>query len=179
MRADAESSCTESCTDSWSPDGARNPWSAPATELWAPTGNGCTDGGDREALRAAATRRSPEDTAGLAARLEWRVAVRQARRVPLRNLAFLQQLRALVRATADAASERLACRRSLLSGLERKRGAEACPARWRRAWPHAQVVFGGVDGSEPPHRGGGCGAPGRQRHPSRCKRRHSPPCARS
>ena len=37
MRADAESSCTESCTDSWSPDGARNPWSAPTTELWAPT----------------------------------------------------------------------------------------------------------------------------------------------
>ena len=30
--------CTESCTDSWSPDGARNPWSAPTTELWAPTG---------------------------------------------------------------------------------------------------------------------------------------------
>ena len=29
--------CTESCTDSWSPDGARNPWSAPTTELWAPT----------------------------------------------------------------------------------------------------------------------------------------------
>ena len=24
-------------TDSWSPDGARNPWSAPTTELWAPT----------------------------------------------------------------------------------------------------------------------------------------------
>ena len=37
MRADAESSCTESCTDSWSQDGARNPWSAPTTELWAPT----------------------------------------------------------------------------------------------------------------------------------------------
>ena len=89
---------------------------------------------------------------------------------------FLQQLRALVRATADAASERLACRRSLLSGVERKRGAEACPARWRRAWPHAQVVFGGVDGSEPPHRGGGCGAPGRQRHPadaSGATRRHA------
>ena len=26
MRADAESSCTESRTDSWSQDGARNPW---------------------------------------------------------------------------------------------------------------------------------------------------------
>ena len=38
MRADAESSCTESRTDSWSQDGARNPWSAPTTELWAPTG---------------------------------------------------------------------------------------------------------------------------------------------
>ena len=38
MRADAESSCTASCTDSWSQDGARNPWSAPTTELWAPTG---------------------------------------------------------------------------------------------------------------------------------------------
>ena len=37
MRADAEPSCTESRTDSWSPDGARNPWSAPTTELWAPT----------------------------------------------------------------------------------------------------------------------------------------------
>ena len=37
MRADAESSCTESRTDSWSQDGARNPWSAPTTELWAPT----------------------------------------------------------------------------------------------------------------------------------------------
>ena len=37
MRADAESSCPESRTDSWSPDGARNPWSAPTTELWAPT----------------------------------------------------------------------------------------------------------------------------------------------
>ena len=37
MRADAESSCTESCTDSWSQDGARNPWSAPTTGLWAPT----------------------------------------------------------------------------------------------------------------------------------------------
>ena len=39
MGADAESSCTESRTDSWSPDGARNPWSAPTTELWAPTGS--------------------------------------------------------------------------------------------------------------------------------------------
>ena len=29
--------CTESRTDSWSRDGARNPWSAPTTELWAPT----------------------------------------------------------------------------------------------------------------------------------------------
>ena len=38
MRADAESSCTESRTDSWPQDGARNPWSASATELWAPTG---------------------------------------------------------------------------------------------------------------------------------------------
>ena len=38
MRADAESSCTESRTDCWSQDGARNPWSAPTTELWAPTG---------------------------------------------------------------------------------------------------------------------------------------------
>ena len=37
MGADAESSCTESRTDSWSPDGVRNPWSAPTTELWAPT----------------------------------------------------------------------------------------------------------------------------------------------
>ena len=37
MGADAESSCTESRTDSWSPDGERNPWSAPTTELWAPT----------------------------------------------------------------------------------------------------------------------------------------------
>ena len=37
MRADAESSCTQSRTDSWSQDGARNPWSAPTTELWAPT----------------------------------------------------------------------------------------------------------------------------------------------
>ena len=37
MRADVESSCTESRTDSWSQDGARNPWSAPTTELWAPT----------------------------------------------------------------------------------------------------------------------------------------------
>ena len=27
-----------SCPDSWSQDGARNPWSAPTTELWAPTG---------------------------------------------------------------------------------------------------------------------------------------------
>ena len=35
MGADAESSCTESRTDSWSPDGERNPWSAPTTELWA------------------------------------------------------------------------------------------------------------------------------------------------
>ena len=35
--ADAESSCPESRTDSWSQDGARNPWSAPTTELWAPT----------------------------------------------------------------------------------------------------------------------------------------------
>ena len=40
LGADAESSCTESRTDSRSPDGARNPWSAPATELWAPTGSG-------------------------------------------------------------------------------------------------------------------------------------------
>ena len=40
MGADAESSCTESRTDSWSPDGARNPWSAPTTELWAPTPTG-------------------------------------------------------------------------------------------------------------------------------------------
>ena len=38
LGADAESSCTESRTDSWSPDGARNPWSVPTTELWAPTG---------------------------------------------------------------------------------------------------------------------------------------------
>ena len=38
MRADAESSCTESRTDSWSQDGARNPRSAPTTELWTPTG---------------------------------------------------------------------------------------------------------------------------------------------
>ena len=38
MGADAESACTESRTDSWSPDAARNPWSAPTTELWAPTG---------------------------------------------------------------------------------------------------------------------------------------------
>ena len=38
-RADVESSCPESRTDSWSPDGARNPWSAPTTELWAPTGS--------------------------------------------------------------------------------------------------------------------------------------------
>ena len=37
MGADAESSCTESCTDSWSPDGARNPWSAPTAEFPAPT----------------------------------------------------------------------------------------------------------------------------------------------
>ena len=37
MRADAESSLTESRTDFWSQDGARNPWSAPTTELWAPT----------------------------------------------------------------------------------------------------------------------------------------------
>ena len=37
MRADAESSCTESRTDSWSQNGARNPWSAPTTESWAPT----------------------------------------------------------------------------------------------------------------------------------------------
>ena len=37
MRADAESSCTESRTDSWSQDGARSPWSAPTTELWTPT----------------------------------------------------------------------------------------------------------------------------------------------
>ena len=29
--------CTESRTDSWSQNGARNPWSAPTTELWAPT----------------------------------------------------------------------------------------------------------------------------------------------
>ena len=42
MGADAESSCTESRTDSWSPDGARNPWSAPTTELWAPTGRPST-----------------------------------------------------------------------------------------------------------------------------------------
>ena len=35
MRADAESSCPESRTDSWSQDGARNPWPAPTTELWA------------------------------------------------------------------------------------------------------------------------------------------------
>ena len=39
MRADAESSCPESRTDSWAQDGARNPWSAPTTELWAPTGS--------------------------------------------------------------------------------------------------------------------------------------------
>ena len=38
MGADAESSCTESRTDSWAQDGARNPWSAPTIELWAPTG---------------------------------------------------------------------------------------------------------------------------------------------
>ena len=37
MRADAESSCPASFTDSWSQEGARNPWSAPTTELWAPT----------------------------------------------------------------------------------------------------------------------------------------------
>ena len=37
MGADAESSCPESRTDSWSPKGARNPWSAPTTELWAST----------------------------------------------------------------------------------------------------------------------------------------------
>ena len=37
MGADAESSCTESRTDSWAQDGARNPWSAPTIELWAPT----------------------------------------------------------------------------------------------------------------------------------------------
>ena len=37
MAADAESSCTESRTDSWAQDGARNPWSAPTTELWVPT----------------------------------------------------------------------------------------------------------------------------------------------
>ena len=36
--------CTESCTDSWSPDGARNPWSAPTTELWAPTPSQATTG---------------------------------------------------------------------------------------------------------------------------------------
>ena len=42
MRADAESSCPESRTDSWSQDGARKPWSAPTTELWAPTGRPCT-----------------------------------------------------------------------------------------------------------------------------------------
>ena len=40
MRADAESSCPESRTDSWSLDAARNPWSAPTTELWAPTSLG-------------------------------------------------------------------------------------------------------------------------------------------
>ena len=39
-QADAESSCTESRTDSMSQDGARNPWSAPTTELWAPTRQG-------------------------------------------------------------------------------------------------------------------------------------------
>ena len=37
--ADAESSCPESRTDSWSQDGERNPWSTPTTELWAPTGS--------------------------------------------------------------------------------------------------------------------------------------------
>ena len=47
MRADAESSCTESRTDSWSPDGARNPWSAPTTELWAPTRNAVTSVAER------------------------------------------------------------------------------------------------------------------------------------
>ena len=36
MTADPDSSCTASCTDSWSQDGARNPWSAPTTELCAP-----------------------------------------------------------------------------------------------------------------------------------------------
>ena len=37
LGADAESSCTKFRTDSWSPEGARNPWSALTTELWAPT----------------------------------------------------------------------------------------------------------------------------------------------
>ena len=41
MGADAESSCTESRTDSWSPDGALNPWSAPTTEYGHPHGAGC------------------------------------------------------------------------------------------------------------------------------------------
>ena len=46
MGADAESTCTESRTDSWSPDGARNPWSAPTTELWAPTPAGVSATGE-------------------------------------------------------------------------------------------------------------------------------------
>ena len=46
MGADAESSCTESRTDSWSQDRARNPWSAPTTELWAPTRPGLPTGCD-------------------------------------------------------------------------------------------------------------------------------------
>ena len=47
MRADAESSCPESRTDSWSLDAARNPWSAPTTELWAPTGTELELSGER------------------------------------------------------------------------------------------------------------------------------------
>ena len=39
MRTDAESSCTASCTDSWSQDGARNPWSAPTTDYGHPHAN--------------------------------------------------------------------------------------------------------------------------------------------
>ena len=52
MRADAESSCTESRTDFWSLDAARNPWLAPTTELWAPTPVAVDPDGKRTSTRA-------------------------------------------------------------------------------------------------------------------------------
>ena len=67
MGADAESSCTESRTDSWAQDGARNPWSAPTIELWAPTGLGSFTAGAAQAsrcLRRCATFLDPDPDDG-------------------------------------------------------------------------------------------------------------------